>query len=209
MDARARMADPAEPALSAEWACALIESRRTVLPKRLLDPGPDPRQLQQILAAAAAAPDHGDLVPWRFVIVEPAARARLAEAFANALAQRDPDATADQLAQAREKAFRAPLLMLAVARLAPAPQDEIPDDERLVSAGCAIQNMLLLATALGYGSALTSGKAMQSASLRALFSLASEERALCFISIGTAASRKRRGPRPQTDQYVTRLGAQP
>lgn len=208
MDARVRTVDPAEPALSAEWACALIESRQTILPKRLLEPGPDSRQLQQILAAAAAAPDHGDLVPWRFVIVEPDARGRLAEAFAASLAQRDPAATPEQLAQAREKAFRAPLLMLAVARLAPGPQDEIPDDERLVSAGCAIQNMLLLATALGFGSALTSGKAMQSAGLRALFSLARDERALCFISIGTAASRKRRGQRPQPHAYVSRLGGE-
>lgn len=206
MDALVRMASPAEPALSAEWACALIESRHTVLPKRLVEPGPDSRQLQQILSAAAAAPDHGDLVPWRFVVVETAARGRLAETFADALAQRDPTATPGQLAQAREKAFRAPLLMLAVARLAAALQDDIPDDERLVSAGCAIQNMLLLATALGFGSALTSGKAIQSSPLRSLFSLAPNERALCFISIGTATSRKRRGPRPQPETYVGWLG---
>lgn len=206
MDARVRTAAPAEPAFSPEWAGALIEARQTILPKRLAEPGPDAREVEQILAAAAAAPDHGERVPWRFVIVPPQGRGRLAEVFAAALAQRDPSATPEQLAQARAKAYRAPLLLLAVARLAQHPADEIPDDERLVSAGCAIQNMLLLATALGFGSALTSGKAMRSPGLRALFSLRSDERALCFISIGTPTARKRRRPRPQLGDYVSVLG---
>jgi nitroreductase len=43
--------------------------------------------------------------------------------------------------------------------------------ERLISAGCALQYMLLLATAMGYGSALTSGKALKSNALREGFGL--------------------------------------
>lgn len=200
------METPAEPVFSAEWTQALIEARQTILPKRLREPGPDAQQLRLILGGAAAAPDHGELVPWRFIIVSPSARARLAEAFAQSLAERDATATSEQLEQAREKAHRAPLLMLAVARFAQQPQDdEIPDHERLVSAGCAIQNLLLIATALGFGSALTSGKAMQSTGLRALFSLQPHERALCFISIGTPTSRKQRRLRPSPDDYVSLL----
>ena len=67
---------------------------------------------------------------------------------------------------------------------------EIDLAERTVPAGCAVQNMLLMATAQGYGSALTSGKALKAPSLRALFQLAASEQALCFISIGTVLSRK-------------------
>ena len=55
MDARARTAAPAEPAVAAEWACALIEARQTILPKGLVEPGPNSAQLQQILGAAATA----------------------------------------------------------------------------------------------------------------------------------------------------------
>ncbi len=197
----------AEQAPGADWACALIEARRTILPKRLAAPGPDPAQLQQILAAAAAAPDHDERRPWRFVIVPAAARARLAEVFAQSLVERDASATPQQIDQAREKAHRAPLLLLAIARGFPAgTTDDIPDDERLLSAGCAIQNMLLVATAQGFGSALTSGKALQSAPLRALFDLQAGERALCFISVGTVTSRKPRRARPLPQAYVTVLG---
>jgi nitroreductase len=208
MDARGPMAGRAEvddTVLAAEWAAALIRGRRTVLPKRLAAPGPDARQLQQILGAAADAPDHMQLLPWRFVLVPAEARARLAEVFAQSLRERDPQAGEEQLAQAREKAFRAPLLLLAIARTDDEQAREIPPLERLVSAGCAIQNMLLMATAQGFGSALTSGKALQSAALRELFSLAPGEHALCFINIGTVAARKPGRERPPVERYVSRL----
>jgi nitroreductase len=199
MDARA------EAGSAAEFAAALIHNRRTVLPKRLAGPGPDAAQLARILDAAAAAPDHGQLLPWRFVLVPAKERERLADVFALALQQRDPKATQEQLAQAREKAFRAPTLLLAIARVG-LPTDEIPAAERLVSAGCAIQNMLLMATALGFGSALTSGKALQSRPLRELFGLATDEQALCFLSIGTVSATRPPRPRPASEHYVSELG---
>ena len=193
-----------DAAIAAEWAAALIHGRRTVLPARLGEPGPGPEQLQRILQAAAAAPDHHDLVPWRFVIVPQAARPRLAEAFVAALRERDPCATPEQLAKARDKAFRSPLLLLAVARL----QDddpEIPPHQRLVSAGCALQNMLLMATALGFGSSLTSGKALAARTFRALFALGEDEEALCFVSVGTTVGPRRNRVRANVERYVSEL----
>lgn len=194
-----------EPAhAAAEWAAALIHGRRTILPKRLDAPGPDGAQLHGILAAAAAAPDHDQLLPWRFVLVPVAVRARLAHCFEAALLERDATATEAQRAQAREKAFRAPTLLLAIARLA-GPGGAVPPAERLVSAGCAIQNMLLMATALGYGSALTSGKALASRALRELFALAADEQALCFVSFGTPRERRPARPRPAVEDFFGTL----
>ena len=208
------MANPAEPGTASlgqprppevvELAQALIQTRQTILPKRLRAPGPDAAQTQAILAAAAHAPDHHELLPWRLVVVPAGARERLAEVFAAALAERDPRASREQLAQAREKAYRAPLLLLAVVRLRDADTD-IEPHERIVSAGCALQNMLLMAHALGFGGALTSGKALQSAPLRALFGLGDAEQALCFLSIGSVDRGKPIRPRPQVANYVTTL----
>lgn len=192
-----------------ELVSALIHSRQTILPRRLVEPGPDARQLAEILGAAAAAPDHGQITPWRFVIVPAEARARLGEAFGAALLARDAAATPEQLAQAREKALRAPLLVLAVGRLAepvmqPAATD-IDATERLISAGCALQNMLLTAHALGFGAALTSGKALQSEALRRLFRLSPGELALCFLSVGTVAKPRAGRARPLPATYVSVL----
>ncbi|MEC5212986.1 nitroreductase [Polaromonas sp. CG_9.5] len=204
------MSFPAEPAQAladhglAAMAAALMQSRQTILPKRLTAPGPDAAQLELMLNAAASAPDHGQLLPWRFVIVPQAARAALAEVFGAALVERDAAATPGQVAQAQEKAHRSPLLMLVVVD-GLCGDAEIDLAERTISAGCAVQNMLLMATALGYGSALTSGKALKSAGLRTLFSLMPGEHALCFVSVGTVQSRKKARLRPVPADFVSRL----
>ena len=187
-------------------AAALMEARRTVLPKRLGGPGPSAAQLRQILEAAASAPDHGQLLPWRFVQVPDAARPWLADVFGQALQARDTQASAEQLAQARDKAFRAPVLLLVVVDTRRG-DPEVDLYERLVSTGCAVQNMLLMATAFGYGSALTSGKALKAQGLRALFGLEEGEHALCFASIGNVVSRKPGRPRPVPNDYVGTLQA--
>ena len=199
----------AHPAVSddgavAAMATALMQSRQTILPKRLAEPGPDAAQLQAILGAAASAPDHHELLPWRFVLVPTGARDRLAEVFATALLERDASATPQQVAQAREKTYRSPLLLLAVVRLRD-DDAEIAPHERIVSAGCALQNVLLMAHALGFGGALTSGKALAAAPLRRLFDLHDDEQALCFVNIGTVAKPKRARARPQAAQYVSVL----
>lgn len=118
--------------------------------------------------AAAAAPDHGEVRPWRFVLVPEGKRTLLAKAFTQALIERDANATAEQIEAAREKAFRAPFLTLAIARLGLCEPD-IEPLERMVSVGAAIQNFLLCAHSMAYGSSLTSGQAMRSAPLRQLF----------------------------------------
>ena len=187
-----------------ELARALIQTRQTLLPKRLCAPGPDAAQTDQILAAAAHAPDHHELLPWRFIRVPEEARAALGDAFAAALRLRDAAAAPEQIEQAREKAGRAPLLLLAVARLRDG-DDEIAPHERIVSAGCAIQNVLLMAHALGFGASLTSGKALQSAPLRALFALGEHEQALCFVNIGTPGRAKPIRARPAVEQFCSVL----
>lgn len=190
----------------AAMAAELMQSRQTILPKRLVAPGPDGEHLRAILDAAGSAPDHGQLLPWRFIRVPQDARARLAEVFGAALLERDAYATPEQVAQAQEKAYRSPLLLLVVVD-GQRGDPEVDLLERMVSTGCAVQNMLLMATALGYGSALTSGKALKAAGFRALFGLAEGEHALCFISVGTVQSRKSRRQRPVAADYVSTLDA--
>ena len=186
-------------------AQALISSRQNVSPKRLVEPGPSAEQVDALLTLAAAAPDHGMLNPWRFIIVPPTKRGLLAEVFALALIDRDPGATLVQIEAAREKAYRSPLLMLAVTRLVSDQEPEIPNVERIVSLGCALQNLLLVAHAMGYGSRLTSGQAMASKRMRDLFGLGVDEHAVCFVNVGSATKRKPGRARPTPNQFVTSL----
>lgn len=179
----------------------VINQRQNVGPKRLGAPGPNAAQLEQLILAAAAAPDHGRLTPWRFVLIPENKRGLLAEAFAAALIERDPRADEIQIAQAREKAFRGPLLLLAVVRLG-SSGPLVPAQERLVALGCAIQNLLLTAEAMGYGSGLVSGQAMSSAALRKLFRLSSDEEPVCFVSVGTVLSFRAPRKRPKLSEVL-------
>jgi nitroreductase len=188
----------------AAFALALITSRQNILPKRLAAPGPTPDQVDAMFCCAAAAPDHGTVMPWRFVVVPTDKRAVLAEAFGQALMQRDASATAEQLAQARDKAFRAPFLALAIARLGPCEPD-IDPLERMVSVGAAIQNFLLCAHSMGFGCSLTSGQAMRSGAIRQLLQLAEGEHAVCGINVGTVTKRKPVRLRPEMAAFVTSL----
>jgi len=182
----------------------LIHSRQSISPRRLTEPAPSAEQLLQLFDAAAAAPDHGLLNPWRFVIIPQDKRALLAEVFALALIDRDPGATPEQIETAREKAHRAPLLMLAVARLGPA-EPAIQPLERMVSLGCAIQNMLLLAHAMGFGAGLTSGQALSSPRMRTLFALTEGEQPVCFVNMGTVSKRKPQPSRPRAREFISSL----
>jgi nitroreductase len=185
-------------------ALTLIHTRQHVSPKRLGDPGPDAAQTETILAAAGAAPDHGRINPWRLIIIPRERRHLLGEAFAEALAERDAASTEVQREEARAKAFRGPFLALMVLRLDPALGETHPQ-ERMISAGCAIQNMLLVAHAMGYGAGLSSGRALYSRQMRALFGLRDDEQPLCFFSVGTVTTGKASRPRPAAADYTSTL----
>jgi nitroreductase len=185
-------------------ASELITSRQNISPKRLVEPGPTTVQVAGMFTAAAAAPDHGLLTPWRFILVPEHSRVDLAEVFALALIDRDPSATLQQIEDARAKAYRAPFLMLAVAKLGSC-EHNIPALERVVSLGAAIQNILLSAQSQGYGSGLTSGQAMQSARMRNLFDLAEGEEAVCFVNVGTISKLKTLRVRPSLNAFVSSL----
>lgn len=199
-----------------DYANALIHTRQHVAPRRLVAPGPSEQQLRDILRAAAAAPDHGQLLPWRFVVVPADKRELLADVFALALQDRDSAAAPTQIETAREKAHRSPFLMLAIARLvgstpekdaqrAEAAELAVTDAERLISLGCAIQNLMLVAHALGFGSGITSGQALTSPRLRTLFGLHEHELAVCCINIGTVSKGKPERLRPDIAAFVSSL----
>ncbi len=185
-------------------ALTLIHSRQSTSSRFLGDPGPDHAQIETILDTAGAAPDHRRLRPWRLLIVPAQKRPLLADAFAAALGERDSQATATQLAEAREKAYRGPLLVAVIARLDPA-LGPVPAPERLIAAGCAMQNMLLTAHAMGFGAGLLTGTSLYSRALQQFCQLSDTEQLLCFMAVGTPTKGKPATARPTMGDYTTTL----
>ncbi len=77
---------------------------------RLTEPAPGPADLERLVQAAATAPDHGRLRPWRLVAVRGDERARLGDALGEATD------TPEQARRAAAQPQRAPLLLTIVHR---------------------------------------------------------------------------------------------
>ncbi len=120
-----------------------------ISPVRLKEPGPTAAQLEQMLQAAAHAPDHGRLRPWRFFIVQGDARAGLGEILAQRLLSRSPDSSPARLDAERKKALRAPVIIVIAAEYR--ENTPISEIDQLVGVGAAVQNFLIAAHALGFG----------------------------------------------------------
>src|SRR6185295_12499079 len=102
---------------------------------RLQEPGPSQDELDAILRSALRAPDHGRLRPWRFLVISGEERSRFGLLLADALKGRDPAATRETLERERQKALRAPLILIVAA--CTKPDTKIPEVEQVVSAGAA------------------------------------------------------------------------
>src|SRR5258706_15970472 len=118
-------------------------------PLQLTDPAPDSGALNAMLRAAARAPDHGRLRPFRFVVIEGAARSRLGEVLAAALRAREPGLPDAVLEKERSKPHRAPLMIVVAARVR--DNKKIPVIEQIISAGAGPTKKLGPPHALGGG----------------------------------------------------------
>jgi nitroreductase len=156
-------------------------SRRSA--KMLTDPGPDEGALELLLETAARAPDHGRLRPWRFIVIRGRARERLGELMAEQLQRTQPGASGESLQRERQKALRAPLIIV-IAAVCNASA-KIPAIEQILSAGAAAQNMMLAAAALGYGAMWKTGGAAYDASVKVALGLDAADSIVGFLYLGT------------------------
>ena len=126
---------------------------------RLVAPAPAGDDLRTILGAAAAAPDHEQLRPFRFTVLEGGAKDAFGEVLAVAYDARCAAAGADPVPAKREKERtklgRAPLVLVVSA--VRQPSTAVPWEEQLAATAAAAENACLAATALGYGSMWRTG----------------------------------------------------
>ena len=127
----------------------LLTTRRSVKPLLMTAGGPSQEEIETILTVACRTPDHGKLVPWRFIVFSGAARERAGEVIAETYKADHPAADADTLAFERNRLARAPLVIAVVSRAR--AHAKIPEWEQLLSCGAVCMNLTLAANALGYG----------------------------------------------------------
>jgi nitroreductase len=183
-------------------ALEAVMTRSSVAPAFLAEPAPEGEALEQILAAAASAPDHGRLRPWRFIVIRGAARARLGEVFAEALRRRQPDAPEAALEQERARPLRAPLLIAVVARIDP-QHPKIPEIEQILSTGAAVQNLLIAAHAQGFGGKWLTGANAYDEHVKAALGLAPDDRLVSFVHLGSIEGKPPAVPHADAEPLTT------
>jgi nitroreductase len=185
-------------------ALSLLRTRRSVKPVELAGPGLSAAEVETLLTVASRVPDHGKLVPWRFIVFDGDARLAAGGAIAEVFRAKYPDAKSEQIEFESRRLARAPLVIAVVSRAA--PHVKIPEWEQVLSAGAAAMSLVFAAHALGYAANwITEWYAYDRAVLDAL-GLAAHEKIAGFIHIGRHASPTEDRPRPALSEIVTRYG---
>jgi nitroreductase len=192
------------PAERNDDAMRFLLTRRSRPPKTLTGPAPDRAALQEILTIAARVPDHGKLEPWRFVVLERPALARLAaEAAEYARTQAIPD---DMAAKGVGQFAQSPLCVAVIA--VPRPTDKVPAIEQTLSVGAACTQLVNAALAAGWGAGWLSGWVSHDPGFAApAFGLAPGEWVAGLVHIGTQTVAPPERPRPDLNQIVTWVDA--
>lgn len=195
---------PDAPKLNVEVpnAIDLLLSRRSGSAKRMTGPGPTPEQLDAILQAAARAPDHGKLFPWRFIVFEGQHRAEFGKLLADVVRLEHEPASPERIQIEQERFARAPVVVAVVSCFK--ENTPIPEWEQRLSAGAVCMNMLTAAHALGFvANWITEWPAYHPAVLEMLH-VRDEEKIAGFIYIGQPAEALTERVRPDMTALVKR-----
>ncbi|SFF77618.1 Nitroreductase [Novosphingobium sp. CF614] len=178
----------------------LLHRRRSTSAKAMGEPGPDAGQLRQILQAASRVPDHGKLFPWRFLVIEGDARAKLGEVLEEALVVRNAGVGESLKRFERNRFLRAPVIVTVISSLK--TEKPIPEWEQRLSAGAVCQTVLVAAAAAGFGANWLTEWCAYDELVTEKLGLAEGEKIAGFIYIGTGTAPLEERPRPVLDEIV-------
>lgn len=181
-----------------------LAARRSHSPKVLIEPVPSKPELETLLTLAARSPDHGALAPWRFIVIEKPAMARLAD-LAEARA-RDLGKDEQGIAKGRGQFDRGHLAVVVVE--SKVASDKVPAKEQTLSAGAVCLSLVNAALASGWGAGWVSGWiSFDRGFVEEGLGLAPEEEVAGIVHIGSFAKAPVERSRPDVQGLTTWLSA--
>jgi nitroreductase len=151
-------------------------------------------RIERLLDAAVQAPNHRLTEPWRFYVLGEGARRAYGAALGARKAKKieDPAAAAETIRKVEDKHAALPAMLAVSVVLAADPEVR---EEDFAAAWMAIENLLLLAPALGLGTHLKTGAIMNDPSARTAVGVPEEERIVAIIELGEPAASGNAKPR--------------
>lgn len=154
-----------------------------------------------MLTAASRVPDHGRLVPWRFITIAGERRHDLSAVIRERFGDVEPGASSERRAKMQSRLSHAPLVVAVV--FCPREHPKIPVWEQELTVGAVCMNLLHAAHAMGMGGLwLTEWYAQDRVVLDAM-GIGTDERIAGFIHIGTPTEAREDRARPDLDAIVT------
>jgi len=164
-------------------ALSILQKRVSIT--KLIEPTPNQAELLEAFKAAARAPDHGKLQPWRFLVIEAQGLEALSSIFLAALAKSNPHLSPSVLEKTKNMPFRAPMIIVAIAKCQ--EQSKVPKVEQIIACGAATQNLLNALFALNYGAVWRTGDLAYDKYVAQSLGLVESEEIIGFIYVGTPA----------------------
>ena len=163
-----------------------INSRRSM--GNLDTPAPTRAQLESAIECAATAPDHKKLRPCRFIVTQGDARYDLGDALveaAQAQAAQEGEALSEKtIKKTRSMPLRAPVIITVVTQMK--PHKKVPPFEQMLSAGAAVQNLILALKAQGFSTVWRTGLLCNEPAVKAYFDVAPDDYVTAFVYTGTS-----------------------
>ena len=154
-----------------------------------------------MLQSAVRVPDHGKRVPFRFLRIEGDARHALGDILARRSRERDPSASDSVVDKDRQRFSFAPVIVTVIAQLG--PDEKIPAQERLLTAGCVCLALLQAAQALDFGAQWLTGWAAYDPVILATLGVSADEVVAGFIHIGSTQLEAPERERPDPAALLT------
>lgn len=181
-------------------ALAFLSARRSRPAKLFTFPVPDRAQVEEILTAATRVPDHGKLEPWRLIVLQGAAFARLADQAEARAVELGGDA--EMVAKGRGQYDLGKLAVVVIA--SPKPSPKIPVVEQQMSAAALCLGIVNAAEAAGWGACwLTGWPAHDARFATRAFGCEGGESVAGIVHIATPPADGPDRPRPDLARLVT------
>ena len=163
-----------------------IKSRRSI--GNLSIPAPTEDQIKAAIDCAVTAPDHKKLQPWRFIVTQGNARHELGRAFlaaAEAQAAQEGETLSEK---SRQKTYnmplRAPVIITVVTQMQ--EHKKVPPFEQMLSAGAAVQNLILALKAQGFSTVWRTGLLCNEPAVKAYFDVSADDYVTAFVYTGSS-----------------------
>lgn len=158
----------------------LIQKRRSIFPPQYNTNPIDKKDIEKILEAANWAPNHKKTEPWRFKVVQGAAKDRLGEFLSAKYQELDPNPKQVKIKKLLENPKKSgAVIAICMQR---DPNESIPEWEEVAAVAMAVQNMWLCCTEMGIGAYWSSPGLIKH--MGEFFEMAEGEKGLGFFYMG-------------------------